>query len=90
MKFVSINELSGLGKTAVGAVVSMAGLLQLPDVKNVVIPLVAHHPHLSTLAGALVTLGALLANPEVQKVLHLKTEIVTTSTTTNSVIEKKS
>lgn len=70
MKLVCLSDLSAAGKSLVAAIVSIASLLQIDAVKNVVMPVVAHHPHISFLIGGLITLGTLLTNPAVQKAIH--------------------
>lgn len=69
MKFVSVTELSALGKGAIGLIATMAGLLNVPQVNQAVMKAAAAHPHIAVIAGAVTTLAALLANPQVQKIL---------------------
>lgn len=71
MKFVSVKELSALGKTAIAAILTFGSLLQIPQFSTVVFHLANLHPHIATLLGALTTLAALMANPQVQKVLGI-------------------
>ncbi len=72
MRLVPIAQISAVGKLCVGLIASAAGLVQIPEVKNAVIPLAANHPHVSTLLGALTIIGALMANPQVQTILHIE------------------
>jgi hypothetical protein len=73
MHFVSVKELTGLGKAAIAAILAFGGLLQVPQFSAVVFHLANLHPHIATIVGALTTLAALLANPQVQKILGIQT-----------------
>lgn len=93
MKLVSIKEISALGKWAIGMILTFGGLLQVPQFEQIVFKLANLHPHIATIVGALTTLAALLANPQVQKILGIQetrqvetaTGTVTTQTTTEVV-----
>jgi hypothetical protein len=71
MRFVSVKEISGLGKAAIGAILAFGSLLQVPQFSAIVFHLANLHPHIAVITGALTTLAALLANPQVQNILHL-------------------
>ena len=71
MKFVSVSEISGLGKSAIGALLAFGALLQVPQFSTLVFHVANLHPHIATIVGVLTTLAALLANPQVQKALHI-------------------
>jgi hypothetical protein len=63
----------------------VAGVLQIEAVKNVVIPIIAHHPHFATIFGGLLTLGTLLTNPVVQKAIHYHAVITPPETESSAV-----
>lgn len=94
MKLTPVQRLSAATKYLVGLVITGAGLVQIPAVKNAIIPLMANHPHFSTLIGALVTIGALIANPQVQAIIGIEqrqkvveTPDGTKTTTTDSAVK---
>lgn len=66
---MDIAVVKGRTKVLIGAIVTAASALQIDAVKNTVMPLVANHPHVSTIVGALITLCALLHNPVSIKLL---------------------
>jgi hypothetical protein len=61
-------------KVLLGAIVAGALSMQVPQVKDVIMPLVANHPHVSTLVGAIFTVITLLQNPVIQEVLGIEDE----------------
>lgn len=71
MHLVSVKQLSGLGKAAIGAILTFGALLQVPAFSAVVFKLANLHPHIATILGVLTTLTALLSNPQVQQILHI-------------------
>jgi hypothetical protein len=76
-----IAIIQGKAKTStkwlLGAIVSFATLMQIDAVKNLVTPLVAHHPKVSSIIAALIAIGTLLHNPTVQQVFGLGTVVPT-------------
>ena len=72
MKLTPIQRLSLLGKLCIGFVATVCALVQIPAVKDVLIPLLASHPHISTIFGGLTVIGSLMANPQVQQVLGIE------------------
>lgn len=71
MKIVTVTELSALGKGVIGFVIALAGLFQIPAIDQYLTAAAVHHPHIAVIAGAVTTIAALLANPQVQKVLNI-------------------
>ena len=71
MHLVSVKQLSAIGKGAIAAIVAFGGLLQVPQFSAAIFHLANLHPHVATILGALTTLAALLANPQVQNILHI-------------------
>lgn len=74
MKMVSVGQLSALGKSAVAVIITLAGLLNVPQVSAVVGAFFKLHPHWAFTATAITGLATLLANPQVQKVLGVTIE----------------
>ena len=72
MRFVTVTELSTLGKSAVGAILAFGGIMQIPQVSAPIMAFGHDHPHIAALIGMLTGLAALLANPQVQKVLNIQ------------------
>jgi hypothetical protein len=64
-------------KSALGILVSVGALLQLPEVSAIV----NQHPNLEHLAGTLIAMAALLHNPQVEQLLGIKTTTAVTQTT---------
>lgn len=88
MKLISVTELSTLGKGAIGLILTLGALLNVPAVSAIA----AQHPHLMAVGGTITALASLLANPQVQKILGVtETSVVDTpagqlkSTTTTEV-----
>jgi hypothetical protein len=71
MKFVSVSEISALGKWVIGAVIAFGGLMQIPQFSAPVFMAAKLHPHIAAIVGVLTTLAALMSNPQVQKILHI-------------------
>jgi len=72
MRFVTINQLSALGKWAIGVILTFGALLQVPQFSSVVFKIANLHPHIAVIIGALTTLAALLSNPQVDKILGIQ------------------
>lgn len=72
MKLTPLTQLSNLGKLCLGLIATVTALLQVPQVKDVVIPLAANHPHFSTVIGGLTIMGSLLSNTQVQSILGIE------------------
>jgi hypothetical protein len=72
MHLVSVKQLSGLGKAAIGAILTFGALLQVPAFSAAVFHLANLHPHIAALIGVLTTLAALMSNPQVQRILHIQ------------------
>ena len=64
-------------KSLVSGVVGAATLLQVPQVADVLKSAVAHHPHISSIVAAAITIAALLHNPVVIRTLGLEKKEVT-------------
>jgi uncharacterized membrane protein YkgB len=71
MKFVSVSEISALGKWVVSAVIAFGALLQIPQFSAPVFMAAKLHPHIAAIVATLTTLSALMSNPQVQKILHI-------------------
>lgn len=94
MKFVSVKELSAIGKGAIALIATLGALLQVPQMSAVVFKLANLHPHLATITGCITVMASLLANTQVQKILGIEqteqvtapdgTKLTTTQTTTVS------
>jgi len=69
MKFVSVTELSGIGKSAIAAVLALGGLMQIPQVAAVITAIAHNHPHVAIAVGTVGTLCTLLMNPQVQRII---------------------
>lgn len=69
---MNFKNLSTKTKIQLGAIVAAVMGMQVDQVKNMVMPLVARHPHLSTIATGVFTLVTLLQNPTVELMLGLK------------------
>jgi hypothetical protein len=66
-----LKDTKGLTKFLIGAIITLAGAMQLDVVKNFMTPIVANHPKISSIIAGIVGLGLLLQNPQVQKALHI-------------------
>lgn len=86
MKLVSVSQMTALGKSAIGLILAMGALLQIPDVSAFVGALVKLHPHISTLVGMITTIAALFANPQVQTILGFQQEVKTPEGTVTTTI----
>lgn len=83
MNWKSINTRT---KVFIGLAFTYIFSVNVPAVKNYVIPKLANHPHLSsTLGGALVIIS-LLQNPMVQEALGIKHEETTTTVSQTSTV----
>lgn len=71
MKFVSVKQITMLGKAAVGLILTLGALLQVPAVSAPVFMAAKLHPHIAAIVGVVTTLTALLSNPQVQTILHI-------------------
>lgn len=69
MKLVSITQLSAIGKGAIGLVLTLGALFQIPIVGDVVTAQAHLHPHIATVVATITLLTTLLTNPQVQRVL---------------------
>ena len=69
MKFVTVTQLSTLGKSAIGFILGLGGLLQIPAVSAPVAQFVHYHPHYAFIIATITGLTTLLANPQVEKVI---------------------
>lgn len=95
MKLIPIAQLSALGKFCIGLIATATGLLQIPQVKDLVVPLAAAHPHFASLIGGVTVISALMSNTQVQTLLGIEqTKTVDTpdggraTETTSTVITK--
>lgn len=93
MRLTPIQRLSLLGKLCIGFIATVCGLVQIPQVKDTLIPLLANHPHCSTVLGGVTLIGALMANPQVQQVLGIeetkKTSVADADGTLMTLVETK-
>jgi len=71
MKLVSVTEISSIGKGALGLIVTLGGLLQIPAVGNPIMAFAKLHPHISGIIGAVTVITAFLSNPQVQKAFNI-------------------
>lgn len=72
MKMTPLQRVSALGKFCIALIVGAYGLVQIPAVKNALVPLAANHPHVASTMVLISTIGALLANPQVQHALGIE------------------
>lgn len=72
MKLIPLTQLSNLGKLCLALIATVTALMQVPQVKDIIIPLAANHPHFSTLIGGLTLMGSLLSNTQVQSILGIE------------------
>lgn len=95
MKFVSVKELSVIGKSAIGLIATLGALLQVPQISAIVFKLANLHPHIATITAAITTIAAVMANPKVQKILgytettQVETPTETVTTTQQTTTEVK-
>jgi hypothetical protein len=59
----------------VASVLTLGGLLQIPEVHDVVLSLTHDHPHIVTILATFTGVYGLLHNPEVQDALGIKRTI---------------
>jgi len=59
-------------KNLIAAVLTLAGLLQVPAIGNPVMAFGQHHPHVAVILAALTGLATLLHNPTVEALLHIQ------------------
>ncbi len=71
MKFVTVTQVSALGKAAIGLIVSFGAVMQIPAVYAPITAFGHDHPHFASVIGVLTLLTTLLTNPQVQKVLNI-------------------
>lgn len=69
MNWKSINTRT---KVFIGLAFTYILSVNVPDIKNVVIPKLANHPHISTTLAGILFIVSLLQNPMVQEVLGIK------------------
>lgn len=69
MKFVSVTQLSNIGKGVIAFVIGAFGLMQVPQVAAVVTAMAHDHPHVAIAVGMVTTLATLFLNPQVQKII---------------------
>lgn len=69
MKFVSVTQLSAIGKGVIAFIVGAFSLMQVPQVAAVVTAMAHDHPHVAIAVGMVTTLATLLVNPQVQKII---------------------
>lgn len=69
MQLVKPTELSTKAKAIAATLISLIGLVQVDFVRNKILPLVDHHPHVASILGGLLTLAAFLQNPVGKKAL---------------------
>jgi hypothetical protein len=74
MFVLSWSKLSPKTKTAVLTVAGAITSAQVESVKNWIIPKLANHPHVSTIAGGMFIIAGLLFNPMVRQAIGLKEE----------------
>jgi hypothetical protein len=71
MNFHNLTDLTTRAKVQLGAiVVAMLGM-QVDQVKDIVLPLVAHHPRIASLATGIFTIITFLQNPTIAKILGI-------------------
>lgn len=67
MKFVSVTQLSAIGKSVLGFILALGVFMQIPAVAAVVTAAAHDHPHIAIAVGTFTTLLSLCTNPTVQK-----------------------
>lgn len=72
-------------KSLVASVIGATGVFQIPEVKNVVVGAVLHHPRISSVVVACFTVAALLHQPNVMEALGIKREVKVVESTTEVV-----
>lgn len=76
---MNIKNLNARTKVFVGLAITYILGLNVPAVKDKVIPLLANHPHWSSTVGGVLFIVSLLQKPGVQEALGLKEETTTTT-----------
>ena len=79
MKFVTVTEISAIGKGAIAGVITLGGLFQIPAIAATLTAAAHNHPHIAIAIGTITTLASLLANPQVQKVLNISVPVGSTA-----------
>jgi hypothetical protein len=74
MFVLSWSKLSPKTKAAVLSVAGSVTFAQVTAVKDWIIPKLANHPHVSTIAGGMFIIAGILFNPLVRQALGLKQE----------------
>lgn len=83
---INWSSINARTKVFIGLAFTYILSVNVPAVKNYIIPKLANHPHLSsTLGGALVIIS-LLQNPMVQEALGIKHEETTTTVSQTSTV----
>jgi len=76
---MNIKNLNMRTKTFIGLAISYIISINVPAVKEKIIPLLANHPHWSSTVGGILVIVSLLQKPGVQEALGLKEEITKTT-----------
>jgi hypothetical protein len=71
----NLSQLKSFTKILVGILVTFAGLMQVQEVRDFILPLVTAHPRIASIVSALIGMAALVHNPKVQHLLGLDEEI---------------
>ncbi|HEV2709157.1 MAG TPA: hypothetical protein VGU67_02990 [Edaphobacter sp.] len=67
---INWQKLNTKAKVLVVAAVSAAGSMQIPWVKDNVMPHLANHPKIASLVTSLIFIAGVIQNPTTQKILH--------------------
>jgi|SRR5882672_5138806 len=76
---MNIKNLNMRTKTFIVLAISYIVSINVPAVKEKIIPLLANHPHWSSTVGGILVIVSLLQKPGVQEALGLKEETTTTT-----------
>lgn len=66
----NLSQMKASTKALLVSIFTLAMTAQVPQVKDFLLPLVVNHPHLTSLAGALITILTILHNPQVATILQ--------------------
>lgn len=70
-----VTNLRFITKGILGFVLTFVALMQVDAVADKISPILLAHPKISAVVGGLMSIGMLLLNPQIQKILHIDDEI---------------
>jgi len=76
---LDLSKLKISTQSLVAFLITLGGLLQIPQVSAFVLGLAAKHPHIAVAVGVITGIAALLHNPQVEQALGIKQTVQVTT-----------